>query len=513
MQHVEADRSVALSYYSGVLRRRWWVVLLCAVLGGLVAASYLWVVPQRATSTTSVSLNIITSDPFDTTRSASNLIDMDSEAEIAASSVVADRVAESRGGDLGAEAIRDAVDVTGVGTSSILRVAASGDSRAQSEEVADMVATEYLGYRSDQAQARIDRTLDGARTRLEGLRDDLATANEQVAAATEAEDADALTQAETRRSLVTLEINSLLEQVSTTQAIDTTAGSILTPASRDAVSFSPSRNIVLATGLLVGLVLGLLFAFLSDALGRRVRSEGDVTHNGGRSLLGRLDEHETTVPARTRELDELRAIRERMLADPHLSTQSGVLGILNEDAHGTASAVGLNLALVLAEAGIRVEYIGVELRQDVFDHLSATHRLQVQPEHPDVYVSGSTPNLSVFRESAPEFAREGLSGAVRRHLRDGRADVLVVVDVPAGVSEATRLATCRLSDTVVLVLGHGRTRMKQLRHDVAGVRQMGSYVLGTILVGRHRSLILSTEEEGAGPAEDGATPRHSAMKS
>ncbi len=506
MQHAEADRSIGLSYYSGVLRRLWWVVLLCTLLGGLVAASYLWVVPQRATSTTSVSLNIITNDPFNLERSASNLLDLDSEAQIAASSVVADRVAEARGGDLSADSIRSAVEVSGVSNTSILDVMATADSQAQSEEIADTVAIEYLGYRSDQAQNRINRTLEGARTRLEGLREDLAAANEQVAAATEADDADALTQADTRRSLVTLEINSLLEQVATTEAIDTTAGSILTPASRNAVSFSPPRIIVLATGLLVGLVLGMLVAFLTTSLGRRVRSESDLAHNGGRTLLGRLDQRETHVPARSEELDELRSIRERMLVDPQLSKQFGVLGVLNEDPDGTDSGVGLNLALVLAESGMPVEYVGLGLRQDVFEHVSAVYRLQGGAENAGRYVSDLSPSLSVFRDSASG----GLSSAVRRQLHERRSDVLVVVDVPADIPEATRLATCRLSDAVVLVLGRGSTRVDRLHRSAAGVRQMGSWVVGSILVGPHRSLLLTRErEDGNTPSEQDENPMSS----
>lgn len=499
MPDAQTGNGVPLSHYTGVLRRRWWAIVFCALLGPGIAATYLLLVPQQATATTTVSVNIITNDPFNPSRSAAGLIDLASEAQIASSSLVAERVAAQVGGDISTSDVRRAVDVAGVAETSILRVSATAASESGARSIADTVAQEYLAYRSEQAQSRIDRAVDGSRERLIVLRDELSAANEALRAATAAEDVDAVTQAETDRSLITAEINSLSEQVASTQAIDTAAGSVLNPASRNAVDWSPPRNLVLLTGLLVGIGVGVLLAFALSALGTRVRSEKDVERSGGRTVLGELSGKQAQMPPEGRDLEELRATRERMLADSRFSLQSSVCAVIDETGSGAAADVPLNLAFVMAQTGLTVEFVGVGGDNDLLRHAIQALSLQPDPESRigHRYLSKTYPNLSVFIPPAGEDQGEPISQAVRAELAARRDSGLLLVGVPPETSEATRLAACRLSDVVVLAAAGRGTRMAQMQRTAQDVRLMGGHLMGTILVGRYRSLTFAKHESGA----------------
>lgn len=489
MQQAGTGEGVALSHYFRVLQRRWWVVLLGALLGVWGALAYLWLVPQQVTATTTLSVNIITNDPFNLARSAAGLLDLESEAQVASSSVVAQRAADALEGDITEQEMRQSLDVTGVSDTSILRISVTGSTEAQAQEAADAVASEYLTYRSEQAQARIDRNLTSARSRLESLREDLAAANEARAAA--AEDSQEFTQAETDRSLVTLEINTLLEEVASTQAIDTAAGSVLNPATRNPVVRTPPRELVLLTGLLLGLALGVLGAFLRTPMRRRIRSDRDVIECGGRAVLGALPGKEVGMPPADEELEALRAIRETMFGGAHSSFTAGVCGIIDECPPGRAADVPLKLAYVVAQTGLPVQFVGLDLTPDRVERLSADFGLRRDDDVEGMgrFVSDRYPNLRVFAplSQEPAVGDEPVSRKIREELAAWRTDALVILGVPTSSTDATRLAVTRLSDMVVFTIALRVTRMQQLGLAVERVRDMGGVVVGTILVDRHRS--------------------------
>src|SRR5699024_12394232 len=85
---------LSLGQYASVLRGRWVLILITTVLGGLVAAGYLVLTPTMYTATAAVQINVISSDPFQSSQSASDLIDGRTEARIEPSSPVARPAAE-----------------------------------------------------------------------------------------------------------------------------------------------------------------------------------------------------------------------------------------------------------------------------------------------------------------------------------------------------------------------------------------------------------------------------------
>ncbi len=509
MEHAQSEAGVPLSHYTRVLGRRWWAILFCALLGPGIAATYLILVPQQATATTTVSINIITNDPFNLARSASGLIDLEGEAQVASSSLVAERVAATLTADLSSADVRRAVEVVGVRDTSILRISATAEDENGSREMADTVAREYLSYRSEQAQARIERSLESSRERLGVLRGELSAANEAQRAAAAAKDADGISQAETDRSLILAEISSLTEQIASSQAVDTTAGSVLNPASRNAVMWSPARNLVLLTGLLVGLGVGVLAAFALNALGSRVRSGQDVARNGGRTVLGELSSKHAQVPPEGADLEEMRAIRERMLADPHSSLEVGVCAVIDETRSGAAADVAINLAYVMAQTGLAVEFVSVDGSDDLLWHAVDRFRMQRDPvsETGDRYQSQAYPNFSLFIPPTGGDKAEPISQAVRAELDARRGTSLLIVGLPPLTSEATRLSACRLADAIVIAAAKRGTRMAQMQRIAADVRQMGGYLMGTILVGPYRSQAVSEQQGGASAVKKGA--RHS----
>src|SRR5699024_7817122 len=118
------------------------------------------------------------------------------------------------------------------------------------------------------------RTVQRSRDRLQEQRVGLQEVTDRLAAS-EPTSPEAL-QAEVDRSLINLEISSLLNEIVTAEGIDTTGGTVINPASATSVDRQPSPALMLVTGLLAGLALGVMAAWIRDALDPRVRSSRDL---------------------------------------------------------------------------------------------------------------------------------------------------------------------------------------------------------------------------------------------
>lgn len=501
MSQGEAVPSISLKYYTDVVRSKWWMLVVGTVLGLALAAGYLAVAPKVATATSAVSVNVISTDPFNASRSASGLIDIAGEAQVASSDAVARRVAEQLGGDYTGSSIRQATDVVAVGDTSILRISASASSEAEAVAMANAVASEFLAFRSEQAQTRIANTLDQSNERLDELRTELQDVDARIAAAEDGSRAQ--TQAETDRTLLNLQINSVLSQAASIESIDTTGGTVLNPADRNPVTWAPPRGMVLLSGAVAGFGAGLLGAFLVNVLGSRVRSANDISQNGGRTLLGELSHKEAALPPSGDDLAEYRAIRERLLATTHMGRRTGLLAVLDETGRGR-NVDALNLAFVVALSGVQLEYVALGARGVDVDELIARLRLSKHPDQPDSgvrYRSDLAPSFRLFMpypEDVP-VADEPLSAPLRREIEALRGKMLVMFALSHESSEATRLAACRLADMAILLLARGGTKTSDLQQASTDVRSMGGQVVGSVLTHRHRMLATATRHADGQP--------------
>ncbi|WP_161958459.1 hypothetical protein [Ornithinimicrobium cavernae] len=481
-------------HYFDVLRRRWLTVVLCAALGAGSALAYLAVAPRQVTATAVVSMNVISTDPFNASRPGSALIDTAGEALVASSASVSTLAAESLDGRFTPNQIRSSIDVRVVSDSTILRIAATREEAEEAQTIADATAQAFLTYRSEQAQARIDRTLTATRDRVEPLREELSLANSILADS--APGSLEATQAETDRTLISSELTSLFDQAATLEAIDTTGGSIVSPALGNPMQFEPQRNLVIATGVLAGLGVGVCAAFAMNALAARIRDPQDVIQNGGRVVLGELVERRVTIPPTAADLDGFRTIRERMLADSQLDGHVGVCSVVDLTPAEHSDDVALNLAYVMAASGVPTEYVALGMPPETVADLTTALSMREDSESVSSgrrFVSDHNPTFALYLAPPSEnlVDDEPISRAVREEIEARGDDVLFILRVPSGTAGATRLAAYRLSDTTVLLAGRGSTSMRQLAGASQELRGLRNNVLGTVLV--HHSRLADLE--------------------
>ncbi|UFU05723.1 Wzz/FepE/Etk N-terminal domain-containing protein [Ruania halotolerans] len=475
-----------LAHYGATLRGRWLLILVVTVIGAALAASYLVVTPATYSATASVQINVIASDPFQSSQSASDLIDGSTEASIATSYSVASLASAQFDTPRSPNEIREASEATPVADATVLQISYTAHSPESARDGADGIAAAYLDYREAQARARLSSMIEMIDDQLTGLRQDLVRANAASAAA-EPGSSEA-NQAESDRELVTIEINSLITRKNVLESINTVGGVILSPAQENPLETAPNVRTIAASGVLGGLLLGLVLAFLANKLDRRVGSRAEIALITGAGVIVALPGAESRIPARDGDLAGLRLARELILVD--LPKQTRRIVILD---HTPAPAdVAANLAMVFAQDRSTVDLV-LPAPDEISTELVVAG-LELEPTRTagllQEYECPVVPTLTVAIGGAGTEITEPdpiITAAVRQRLTGTATADLRFVTVSADAPAPSRLAAERHCEAAVLVVVKDSTHTDRINDSIAELAASGVPLLAVITVPRSRT--------------------------
>ncbi|QGQ20148.1 polysaccharide biosynthesis tyrosine autokinase [Cellulomonas sp. JZ18] len=260
--------------------------------------------------------------------------------------------------------------------------------------------------------------------------------------------------------------------------------------------FAPStRRNVLAAGF-AGLVLGVLAAWLREALDTRVRRPEDVEAAAGLPVLGTLRALPRSAPELAAPLtatgpaaEDVRRVRANLQMIGRAGRPAAFVVASAVAGEGKTHAA-VRIAASFAAAGDRVLLVDADLRRPaVADRIGIegavglTEVLVGRAAFDDV-VQDVGDGLSVLPSGAiPPNPSELLSS---RELEDllaqaGERYDLVLVDAPPVLSVADAVLVARRVVGLVVVVDARRTRRPQLRELVDQVRLGGGRVVGAVL--------------------------------
>lgn len=352
-------------YYLQVLRRRWVYLVAGFLVGVLAGVGFLMLRPQSVTSSSVVELSIITSDPFGLDRAPSSLLDVGTEQQVARSYLVAEQAAEELDGVMTPAQVRSASDVSIGSEGTVVTINFTAYEEALARAGADAVARSFLEARGEQVEGRINDQLTAIEDRLLELQADQA---ELLDAADE--DGETSSLVESRDQLIRDEIQALVQQRTNLNSVSTSGGRVLTTAEVSEVSYAPSKMLVLASAAMVGLLGGLMLAFVRQRFSHRVADVAEVEavtgapvlQTGkdearwdipGAILVGMLPSGRSTLVlvnlATNQDLEEVTtALRQAIDRDPASEAQVSVVdGWLREGATSFAAIRGARTAALV----------------------------------------------------------------------------------------------------------------------------------------------------------------------
>jgi receptor protein-tyrosine kinase len=503
-----------------VLVRRWRVVAVVAAVAlvvalGLslkqdkeyVAESEILVDPQATDSVLATSSEIYAS-AVNATRNLNN------EVKALQAGVTRDAVAKAYNGPLDPDDVKISISDS---ASDIAEVSV----RATDPKAAAALVNTYVEVASQFRGDQRSRELEVAREKVQGQLDDLETKIAQirqpltdvenelqanpanVAAQARRDDlaqslASRLTPLEASRSSYEQQLENLQLAAGFAQAGG--SAQVLTKADvpTNPVAPKPLQNAIL--GLVVGLLLGVVTAFIRDNLDERIRGNDDLERAApGLPTLAVVPESRST----TRGYVAMRDDRTSMVAEAYRSLRTSVkfAGFDNPlkviqitsalQGEGKTTSVA-NLAEALAQGGDRVAVVCCDLRRPAVHH---DFRQKVTPGFTDVLMGDATLAVALRQVSERIYLlpagspcpnpSELLSSARTTAVIEALAaefDVVLLDSTPIlPVTDA--LVTSRFVDSCLMVVDTRTTKRKVLRHALQRLEQVAAPVTGLVLVG------------------------------
>ncbi|MEV4566886.1 Wzz/FepE/Etk N-terminal domain-containing protein [Nonomuraea sp. NPDC049419] len=272
-----------LDAHLSLLRRRWLTLVGCVVVGGTAALALLRLVPAAYTATTQVLVHPLgIGEPANqVTGRQREALNLDTEAQVAQSSVVAARAART----LGVDAV-EPVEVAVPPNSSVLLLSVTAADPDGAAARSAAYAEAYLANRRESALTAMAKQQEAVLSKLKHVNAGIDRVIKQVAALPKGSPEHAI--AVQRQGVLNRQAAGLAVRYDALRTVAVTPGSIISRPVPPAAPSSPSLPLFLGTGLMLGLLAGSAAAYARDRLDTRLRTPADVERLTGLPVLGDL---------------------------------------------------------------------------------------------------------------------------------------------------------------------------------------------------------------------------------
>lgn len=272
---------------------------------------------------------------------------------------------------------------------------------------------------------------------------------------------------------------------------------VLSPAWVPDTPVNPNVPVNLAVGLVFGLFLGAISAFVRDYFDDSIKTKEMVDRVTGVSTLGLIPKVDgrtelITVTHPSAPAAEAFRLLRTSVKFLGINRQVRVVQVTSPSPGEGKTMVAANLAVAFAQAGDRVVLVGGDMRRPRMEEVigvplvpGLTGVLIGDVTLPQAIQSvAAVPNLSVLPAGhPPPNPSELLSGERARRLIDvlGQTYDVVVIDCPPVLPVTDSLVLARMADTTLLVISANKTSKRSLTRAVELLRQVDAPMAGTVL--------------------------------
>jgi len=475
-----------LSDYRSLLQRRWRWIAAGLALGLVGAWAYLQLATPTYVSTAEVRVfpPPLSGAPGDGTDS----INMDTEAQVVTSQDVAG-LARDIAGDrvdpsLSAREMPKRVDVTVPPNSELLDISFSAESAAQAQAGAQAFAEAYVADREADVQGVIDANVAELQERQAQIKAALREIIAELNSTKDPPRGSRLGLLEANRASLNSELNLNQTNLNAYQGTVGPLGDVNNPAERPSGPDNPKPLLVVPSGLMLGLLLGLGLASVRERTDRRLHASSDVERVFNLPVLAQLNPRKTSLAAMQpgERLDhDLRALFHSVEAASPEGAQ--LVLVVNPTLAQPAGEVARALCLVAARTGARTSYLTRMAGSETL--LGAAWRRNGNRSDLDI-----TNYIDVAAVADGEIRPNALQTALTRLRRERD---FVVLDMPTGDPVIDIPVIARHADVVLVAVELGRTARSDLSHTLTLLLRSGATNICAVTIRRGRRAPQPTE--------------------
>ncbi|WP_433245639.1 YveK family protein [Streptosporangium sp. CA-135522] len=269
-----------LADYASLLRRRWAILLffLTAGVGGGVALFRLTPAAYTASAQVLVSPTGLGEQTNQVTNRQRESLNLDTEAQIAQSAVVAKKVQAVL------KTTPGPVDVSVPPNTSVLEISYTAADPHAAAAGASAYAQAYLANRSESTTQALDAQLKTLLAKLKQVNASLVTVVDTLPGL--ARGTAERTIALQRQNVLSRQVYNLTVKYDALKTVAVTPGSVISDAVAPAEPSAPGLSLHLGSGLMIGLLAGVGGAWLRDRLDTAIRDRSDIRRLTGLDVLG-----------------------------------------------------------------------------------------------------------------------------------------------------------------------------------------------------------------------------------
>jgi Mrp family chromosome partitioning ATPase/capsular polysaccharide biosynthesis protein len=530
-------RSFDLRDYALIVRRHTVLIVVLTVIGAAVAAGYA-VLSGHAFSATAQVLVASPAQGSSSSPTAQQLAtqaNMTTEEAIAQSPPVvsqAARLLHVPSSSLQAEAAKRltvSVPATTLATSNVLQISWKAKGPAAAQAGANAFAEAYLSYRHQLLASQINSQVASLRRGLASVQQQLTKVNTQLDRIPVP--APPAPPSPLRQSLA-LKLKSLesaqgaFNSKLASLSIASDSGGNLLPAARPLAPAGMSHKLIVVLGGLLGLLVGLVLAFVRDAFDGRIRDVAQFEQKLGAPALAVLPP-DVSPHGPGSQAEAMRTLRS-MLVAMAVRRELRTLLVVAADASVSAGQLAAVLGVALAETGRRVLLVAADMRGsvlpeifDVSNHVGLSDllvgdgdpKVLLRKSHQvaDMALPGqAAPKLTVLPpgpQHAYALALED-SPVMERLLRDAReAYDFVLLDSPPATAAADAYALAANVDGVLVAARERGTQVGAVAEVSRRLDRIGAVLVGGVFISRNRAGRNWQRRRGAEPPQGIEVPR------
>jgi capsular polysaccharide biosynthesis protein len=275
------DDTARLSIVWQVLRQRWRLLIVIAVLGALVGAGASLVFSPGYETSASVLLQ--------GSRDPDELL---TEAQVAKSSVVLDRAAAALNWGKSGLDLQESVNAT-VADGNIIEITSVEETPERAQRLADRIAQEYVTFSTQLLSNSADASAQVSQEQQQTLRQQIIETNQKISDLhSSAGEGNTIDSVGVRTELESLR-TALSQAVAKLDELDSVSSQakmvVMGPAERPAGPGTPTMTHFVAGGAAVFFLLGMFGHLLSTRADRRLRGEAPIVAALGTTVLGGID--------------------------------------------------------------------------------------------------------------------------------------------------------------------------------------------------------------------------------
>lgn len=512
-----------LEDYLRAVKERKLAVLVCLALGLALATAYVNTRTNTYTGEATVALG-----PTPVGSPNANLVNpnLEKEREIMLSNEVSSAVVENLELDDDPRELLEFAEVEFRPLSDVMTVSYTNTNAEVAADYANAFASAYVAQREGEALGFYEAQIAEAESNIEQIEDTISELDgviselqeEQSTVVADFPEADERTIAlsrinadlsvnRTSRGVLSSQLNTesaRLRAINSTLASRTASAEVLRTAEPSPTPNGLSGRLIQIGGALLGLIAGIVTAFLLERLDTTTRDESDVALALGENVIGSVPSLGLaargakalvmlTTGGRARQSAARESFRRLRSAVQFMRSADSIRSIIITSASPAEgkSVVAANLAVALAQAGQSVALISADLRRPtqeerfgitgsnpgLSEFLGADVNLELD-EIPGVK------NLWLARAGAtPANPGELLGSSRMQGLVDDLTEQVdvVLIDTPPLLSTADATAVGQFVDGVIVVVDSRRTDASDLLQVRADLERSGARLLGAVL--------------------------------